>query len=210
VAPPADAQPATSRVVGQLLARTDFRALVLISSALALTTLSDSFIFLTMQRKLDLSLSLFPLLYVGMALVYMVLAIPVGRLADRMGRRQIFLAGYGLLGLAYGVLLLPGLPQVLSLGVLLLLGLYYAATDGVLSALASAMLPEQWRTTGLAILTTGTGLARLLASLGYGALWTYLGPGPALTVFLIGLALTVLLAWVFLSRVERKVDEPVE
>jgi peptidoglycan/LPS O-acetylase OafA/YrhL len=31
-----------------------------------------------------------------------------------------------------------------------------------------------------------------------------------LNVFLFGLALTVLLAWVFLRRVERKVDEPVE
>jgi MFS family permease len=127
-----------------------------------------------------------------------------------LGRRQIFLAGYGLLALVYGLLLLPGLPQALSLGVLLLLGLYYAATDGVLAALASAMLPEQWRTTGLAIMTTGTGLARLLASLGYGALWTYLGPNQALSVFLLGLSLTVLIAWVFLSRVERKADESVQ
>jgi MFS family permease len=208
--PPADAPPATARVVGQLLARPDFRALVVISTVLALATLSDSFIFLTLQRKLDLSISLFPLLYVGMALVYMVLAIPMGRLADRIGRRQIFVAGYALLGLAYGLLLLPGLPQVMSLGILLLLGLYYAATDGVLSALASSMLPEQWRTTGLAVMTTGTGLARLLASLGYGALWTYLGPGPALTVFLVALSITVIVAWVFLSRVERRTDERVQ
>ena len=209
-APPAGAQPVTSRVVSQLLARPDFRALVVISSALALTTLSDSFIFLTLQRKLDLSLSLFPLLYVGMALVYMVLAIPIGRLADRIGRRQIFVAGYALLGLAYGLLLLPVLPQALSLGILLLLGLYYAATDGVLSALASAMLPEQWRTTGLAVMTTGTGLARLLASFGYGALWTYLGPSQALTLFLVALSITVVVAWVFLSQVERRSDERVQ
>lgn len=204
-----DSPPLSSRVISQLLARPDFRALVLISSALALTTLSDSFIFLTLQRRFSLSLNLFPLLYVGTALVYMVLAIPIGRLADRLGRRQIFVLGYGLLALAYGLLLLPGIPQILGLGVLLLLGLYYAATDGVLSALASAMLPEQWRTTGLAIMTTGTGLARLLASLGYGALWTYLGPNQALTLFLIGLSITVLLAWVFLSRVERKADESI-
>jgi MFS family permease len=208
--PKADSPPVTSKVVGQLLARRDFRALVLISSLLALTTLSDSFIFLTLQRRFDLSLSLFPLLYVGIALVYMLLAIPTGRLADRVGRRQVFLAGYAVLAVVYGLLLLPGLPQALSLGVLLLLGLYYAATDGVLAALASAMLPEEWRTTGLAVMTTGTGLARLLASFGYGALWTYLGPNQALSLFLIGLSLTVLLAWVFLSRVERKPDEAIQ
>jgi hypothetical protein len=56
-------------------------------------------------------------------------------------------------------------------------------------------------------MTTGTGLARLLASLGYGALWTYIGPNQALTIFLLGLSITMLIAWVFLSRLERKPDE---
>src|SRR5215213_7521694 len=208
--PAAQARPVSSQVVAQLLARPDFRVLVVISTVLALTTLSDSFIFLTLQRKLDFSLSLFPLLYVGMALVYMVLAIPMGRLADRLGRRYIFLAGYGLLAGVYALLLLPGLTQFLILGVLLLLGLYYAATDGVISALASAILPEQWRTTGLAIMTTGIGLARLLASLGYGALWTYLGPNQALSLFRLGLCITVLIAWICLNRVERDIDETVQ
>jgi len=194
------------QTIGHLLARPDFRALVLISTALALTTLSDSFIFITLQRRFNFSLSLFPLLYVGIALVYMVLAIPMGRLADRWGRRYIFLAGYGLLGVVYSLLLIPGLPQPLSLSILFLLGLYYAATDGVLAALAAAILPEQWRTTGLAIMTTGTGLARLLASLGYGAFWTYFGPNQALTIFLLGLSITILLAWIFLNRVERNTD----
>ena len=207
---PADTPPVASKIVGQLLARPDFRALVLISTGLALATLSDSFIFLTLQRRFDFSLSFFPLLYVGVALVYMLLAIPTGRLADRIGRRYVFLAGYGLLAGAYALLLIPGLPQALSLGVLLLLGLYYAATDGVLSALASAILPEQWRTTGLAIMTTGTGLARFVASLGYGALWTYLGPSQALMIFLTALFIIVLIAWVFLSRVERKPDETLD
>ena len=206
-APAKEAALLSSQVVSQLLARRGFRALVLVSSVLALTTLSDSFIFLTLQRGSSLNVNLFPLLYVGVALVYMVFAIPVGRLADRLGRRQIFVGGYGLLALVYGLLMIPGLPPALSLGVLLLMGLYYAATDGVLAALASASLPEQWRTTGLAILTTGTSLARLLASLGYGALWTYIGPSPALSLFLIGLTTTVFVAWIFLRRVERNIGE---
>src|SRR4029079_3420211 len=41
----------SSQIISQLLSQTNFRALVLISSALALTTLSDSFIFLTLQRR---------------------------------------------------------------------------------------------------------------------------------------------------------------
>lgn len=204
--PAANAMPVSSQILSDLLSRPNFRALVLISSALALTTLSDNFVFLSLQRSFNINLNLFPLLYVGVALSYMVLAIPVGRLADRWGKRYVFLAGYGLLAAVYGLLMVPGLPQVLGLGILLLQGLYYAATDGVLSALASAILPEQWRTTGLAIMTTGIGLARLLASLGYGALWSYLGPSTALGIFLAGLSITVLLAWIFLNRVERNTD----
>ena len=207
--PAADTPPVSSQIIVQLLGRQNFRALVWISSALALTTLSDSFIFLTLQRRFDFSLSLFPLLYVGTALVYMVFAIPMGRLADRLGRRYVFLAGYAVLAVVYGLLLLPSVPPALSMVILLLQGLYYAATDGVLTALASAMLPEQSRTTGLAIMTTGTGLARLLASLGYGALWTYLGPNQALTIFLLGLSITILLAWTFLNRVEGNTDESI-
>lgn len=200
--------PVSWRVVGQLLVRPDFRVLVLVSSALALTTLSDNFIYLALQRRFNFSLGLFPLLYVGTALLYMVLAIPVGRLADRWGRRRVFVLGYGLLAIVYGLLWIPGLPQPIGLGVLLLLGLYYAATDGVLAALASTILPEQWRTTGLAVMATGTGLARLLASVAYGALWGYFGPASALSVFLCGLCTTVLLAWLFLGRAERNAHEP--
>ena len=52
---------------------------------------------------------------------------------------------------------------------LLLVGAYYAATDGVLAALASTMLDEDVRGSGLAVLTTGTNLAKFLASVGFGA-----------------------------------------
>ncbi len=205
---PVSVPPVSWQVVGQLLARPNFRTLVLLSSGLALATLSDNFIYLTLQREFNFSLSLFPLLYVGTAFLYMALAIPIGRLADLLGRRHIFLAGYGLLVVVYSLLLIPSLPQVVGLSVLPLLGLYYAATDGVLMALASAILPETWRTIGLAVMTTGTGIARLCASVAYGALWGYLGPGQALGVFLLGLCISLLLAWVFLGRVERIANEP--
>lgn len=197
----------TTQVITQLIARPDFRSLVIISSALSLTTLSDSFIFLTLQYKLDFNLSLFPLLFVGMTLIYMITAIPIGKLADRVGRRQVFLAGYGLLAATYGLLILPGLPQLLGFAILLLLGLYYAATDGILAASASAILPEQWRTTGLAIISTTIGLARLLASLVYGTLWSYIGPEQALGIFLVGLVIILLLSWVFLNRFERNTNK---
>ena len=57
-----------------------------------------------------------------------------------------------------------------------LVGASYAATDGVLAALASATLDEEARGSGLAVLTTATNLSRFVASVGFGALWTLGGP----------------------------------
>ena len=56
-----------------------------------------------------------------------------------------------------------------------LLGAYYAATDGVLSALAGSVLEERQLTTGLAVVSTITALARLLAASLFGAVWNWWG-----------------------------------
>ena len=70
---------------------------------------------------------------------------------------------------------------------ILLLGGYYALTDGVLMALASAMLPAEVRGTGLALLTTMTSLGRLAASIAFGAAWAGYGPTQALIWFAVAL-----------------------
>ena len=75
---------------------------------------------------------------------------------------------------------------------LALLGVYYAATDGVLMALGSALSPPALRGTSLALLGTATSIARLLASVIFGALWMALGMEQAIVCF--GLALLAALA----------------
>ena len=90
-----------------LLRQPGFRALVLAGTALALVTIGDAFVYLVLQRRSELDARFFPLLYVGTAFVFLTLAIPAGRLADRYGRQRMFLAGYVLLLAAYLVLLLP-------------------------------------------------------------------------------------------------------
>jgi predicted MFS family arabinose efflux permease len=100
----------------------------------------------------------------------------------------------------YGLLLLPwyGAAQVAIY--LILLGAYYAATEGVLMALASAVLPEDLRTSGLALLTTATNLGRLAASILFGMLWTWQGVSTAIWVFIAGLLVsTALAAYMFIS-----------
>jgi MFS family permease len=184
----------------RLMRAPEFRSLVVVGAALGLTTVSDSFIYIVLQRRLELSAGLFPLLFVASALVYMVLALPIGRLADRVGRAHVFVGGYGLLALVYTALLLPPIGSAEIAIYVVLIGIYYAATDGVLMALASSMLPESLRTSGLALLATATSLARLAASVLFGLTWTWQGVEVAVCIFMAGLVSAMILAGTHLLR----------
>jgi MFS family permease len=173
-----------------------FRRLFVSALMLSLTTVSDAFVYLALQRELNLGSGAFPLLYVVTSLSYLVLAVPAGRLADRAGRLTVFCGGYGLLLGLYALLLWGSPGPLLLVTALLTLGAHYAATEGVLMALGSAHLPEAVRSSGLAILTTGTAVARFGASALFGLLWTQLGLELAIGIFLLGLigALAITLA----------------
>ncbi|MEU6236044.1 MFS transporter [Kitasatospora sp. NPDC047058] len=163
-----------------LLRLPGLRRLAVCAVLLGLTTVSDSFLYLLVQRRLGLATGLFPLLPLGTAAAFLLLAVPLGALADRIGRRLLFLAGHGLLLLAYGLLLSPlsGLPVVVC--VLVLHGAFYAATDGVLAAAAADAVPADQRGAGLALVGTGQALARFACSLVFGALWSAVGGTTAL------------------------------
>jgi MFS family permease len=188
----ADAAPAVSGVsLPRLLRQPAYHRALAAAGLLAAVTVSDGFLYLVLQRRTDLAPELFPLLFVGTALVYVLCATPVGRLADRVGRRRVFLAGHlALLGayLCAGGIDAAGLATA---GCLALLGLYYAATDGVLSALTTPMLPETLRSSGLAAMQTVTAGGRFAAALVFGLAWTALGPRGALLAFCVALAVVL-------------------
>jgi MFS family permease len=149
---------------------------------------------------LSFSSGLLPLLYVVTSLIYFALAVPLGRLADVYGRGKVFLAGYALLIVVYAMLLLPTVGVAELILCLVLFGAYYAATDGVLMALASPLVPLDLRTSGIALLTTAIGLTRLFASVAFGALWTWWGIESAVAVYLAGLIVSILVTMLLFSR----------
>ncbi|KMO97654.1 MFS transporter [Streptomyces roseus] len=175
------------REAAALLRLPRLRALALCAALLGLTTVSDAFLYLLLQDRTGIHEQWFPLLPLGTAAVFLLLAVPAGALADRIGRRTVFLAGHALLLAGYGLLLSaphwPALPYL----VLVLHGLFYAATDGVLPAAVGASVPAKLRATGLAVVGTGQALARFGCSLAFGAAWTMWGAGPALAAAAAGL-----------------------
>ena len=162
--------------------------------------MSDGFVYLILQKTLQINVGMFPLLFVGTALVYLLFAVPAGRTADRFGRVRVFIAGHALLAILYFVLMgFTGSEATKLVLSLMLLGSYYAMTDGVLMAIASAVLPDQLKTSGFAVLTTVTTLFRLFAATVFGALWNWLGTGMALLCFAICMLVALPIAHWMLS-----------
>ena len=190
---PEPVRPALRDSLG-LLRRPELRRLTLCAALLGLTTVSDSFLYLLLQREGDLSADLFPLLPLGTAAVFLLLAVPLGALADRLDRRRLFLAGHGVLLLGYGLVLSPwhGIPAVVA--VLVLHGSFYAATDGVLAAATAGAVPAQHQGAGQALVGTGQALARFACSLAFGAAWSLWGGRTALAVTAAALAVTAVVA----------------
>jgi MFS family permease len=155
-----------------LLIHPGFRALVIAGGTLGFFTISDAFIYLLLQEKTHSDARSLPLYAFLTAVFYLLFSIPAGRLADARGRWKVFIGGYAALALSYAILLGPGMGNQVQFVVVGLLGVYYAATDGVLAAMASASLPAELRTSGLALLNTASSLSRLVSSVLFGWLWT--------------------------------------
>ncbi|MFE7464654.1 MFS transporter [Streptomyces sp. NPDC057499] len=190
------------RKVFEALRDPAFRRILAAAALLGAATVGDSFVYLLLQQRLALPVGWFPLLPLGAAACYLLLAVPAGRVADRVGRRLPFLCGHlALLGV-YAALLAPagGPGTPLLVPVLGLLGVFYATTDGVLMALAGPVLPADGRAGGLAVLQTGQALARMLAAAGFGAAWTLWGPDTALWAALSALLLALAGGWALLPR----------
>jgi MFS family permease len=198
--PEAAAKAVDLRAAASLLRLAPVRSLLLGAVLLGLSTIGDGFVYLLLQRRESLATGWFPLLAVGTSLVYLLFAVPLGALADRIGRPRVFLGGYAALLAVYLLLATSwgGLPALLT--VLFLYGLFYAATDGVLMALAGPLLPPALRTTGLALIQTGQALAYLVSSVLFGLAWHLWDAGGAIRATAAAAVLTLAASAVFLLR----------
>ncbi|MET0929062.1 MAG: MFS transporter [Aeromicrobium sp.] len=169
------------------------------AGVLALLSVGDGFVYLALLDRGGFAATWFPLLYVGTNVAYLALALPIGGLADRVGRTWVFIGGHVALLLTYLCAALPIGGSVAAVVLpLALLGVFYASTDGVLAAIAGHVAAPEVRASAIACAQTVVAAARFAASTVFGLLWFAVGPHRALLIvaalLVVVIPLTCLLA----------------
>ena len=170
------------------------RPIVTLATIFSIVTIGDVFLYVLLVQRSQVSSYWIPLFYTGTAASFLVLAFPMGYIADRIGRRRTFIAAHGPLLLAYGVALGFRAWPWNALMCVALLGAYYAASEGVLAGLAASRLPSGTRAIGLASVATAVSVGRMGSSMAFGFLWTRSGDLVAVLIFTSALILTLCVA----------------
>ncbi len=168
-------------ILGPIPSNRGFRWFLVAALVFALGNSSDAFLLLRAQT-LGLSIPQALGALIILNLVHALLATSAGSLSDRLGRKAVLVAGWGIYAAAYlGLALARQAWQLWPL--IAVYGAYYAASEGVAKALVADLVPSGERGTAFGAYHAALGLAALPASLGAGLAWQHFGPGAP---FLLG------------------------
>ena len=157
---------------------------------------SDAFLILR-ARSLGITTVLIPILYLVFNLVYSVLSVPAGLLADRVGRRKVALMGFALFAATYAWMAVAA-SAAAAWGVFALYGVYMGVSDGNGRALLGEFSTEERRGTAYGAYHMVVGLAALPASIIAGVLFDRVSPSAP---FWVGAGAAVLAGVLMLATV---------
>jgi len=174
------------------------RRLKIFFLAVFIFTLGNSSNQFLLLKSMDNGVSLpdVLLMYMAFNLTTAALSTPLGSLSDRVGRKKVIMAGYGLYTFVYLMFGFIGKGDTALLwGFWILYGAYYALTEGIEKALVADLAPADQKATVMGMFSTVTGVTLLPASLVAGLLYSFAG-NSAPFIFggaMAGLSLGVLL-----------------
>ena len=194
--PPAGtATPTKTEITLRYLPKAYWKYLLVIA-LFGLGNSSTSFLILQTQA-VGVSLDKTILIYAAFNFVAAVVSYPAGSLSDMLGRRMILLVAFMIFFLTY-----LGFALTENILVIALLFILYGAFQGIFrsvgKALATDLVPERLRASGIGCYSATIGLLGLLASVVAGQLWDHVGHAAVFlygAVFAVvgGIALLVLL-----------------
>jgi len=177
------------------------RRVLAAAGMLGLLTIGDGFVYLVLQSRGGFAALWFPLFYVGTNVAFLAFAVPLGALADRIGRTRVFVWGHAALLAAYVTAALPIADIAATVLCLVFLGAFYAATDGVLAALAAQLTTPETHGTGIAAAQTVVALTRFVSAVGFGFLWYAVGRENSILIVAALLAVAIPVAAVLLRTI---------
>jgi MFS family permease len=176
-----------------------FYVFTIIAGIFAIANSSDAFLILRSQN-LGLSIVAIPIAYAVLNIVYGSLSLPAGIISDKVGRIPMITLGWLVYGLCYlGFALAKSAWQVWPL--FALYGIFYAASEGVVSALIADMVGSHARGKAYGIYSMVTGLAALPAGIVAGLLWDHISPGAPFFFSAILSLIAVALIFAFKKRI---------
>jgi MFS family permease len=147
----------------------DYWKYLLATALFGIGNSSNAFLILQTQA-IGVSLETTILIYAAFNLIAALISYPAGSLSDRWGRRNILLASYAVFFVAY--LGFAMTQNALLIGILFIVyGLYQGIFRTVGKALASDLIPEQMRASGIGWYSTTVGILQLVSSVFAGLLW---------------------------------------
>ncbi len=124
------------------------------------------------------SLADVPLMYFIYSLTFVIVAVPIGKLSDKIGEKLIIAGGFILAAIAYIGLALTAHFVALTI-FFIILGIYSACTDGMQRVIAAKALHKDLVATGQGFLNMALGFSSLGAGIIGGLLWTFVNSQSA-------------------------------
>jgi len=164
-----------------------FKAYLLTIFLFTLGNSSDAFLLLRAKDMgvteavipiIGVKVALIPIIWVTLHVVKMITSLPAGILSDRIGRRQLIIAGwaiYALVYLGFGV----GSAPWHAWALFMVYGLYFGCTEGVEKAFVADLVPKEVQATAYGVFHFAIGVGALPASILMGKLWHWYGPAVA-------------------------------
>lgn len=139
------------------------------------------------------------LLYVLFYIVYVICAIPLGILSDKIGRKPVLIAGYLIFAItSFGLIFITNIYSLLLF--FILYGVFYSMVDVTQRAFVVDLAPKHLKATALGTFHTAVGLVALPGGFIAGLLWDKINPEMT---FVYGCVLTII-SLIFFIHVKKE------
>lgn len=151
----------------------EYKIILILFTVFSFVNSSDVFLILR-SKEISSSDTIAVLGYVFYNFIYAVASYPIGILADKFGKKNVFIIGLIIFSLVYlGFAFSKS--QLFTWILFSFYGIYAASTEGVTKAWISDLISEEWRASAIGLFTSLSSFAIMFGSIFTGVLWDNFG-----------------------------------